>query len=954
MIRSLRSERLRGLVFATILSTVLPLSAEEPLHVRIDELIDSTNPVAPTQSVGDAEFLRRVSIDLTGMPPETSETRAYLADTNPAKRVVKIDKLLASHRFVRHLTDTIDVMLMERRRSAIIKPDEWYGYLLESVRQNKPWNQLAQEIMAADGVDPKLRPAARFYLDRASEPNLITRDVGRMFFGRDVQCAQCHDHPIIDDYKQTDYHGIYAFLSGGYAFTAPDKKVYYAEKTGSEEKFVSVFFPDTQKDIAPKLIFQPEIDEPKLYPGDEYKVKPDKTVRPVVKFSRRQKMAELATDGTNRAFNENIANRLWAMVMGRGLVHPVDLHHSGNPPSHPELLKLLGEEIAKMNFDTKAFLRELVLTETYRRSIDLPSDLTERSAIAETKVTELESLAQTLEAQAAQLTEAHDKAYEAWSSAKTEADPIEKELAEARTKSAASYKKYSAVENAMNAAKAKLQPKLDLAATYSAVTTQADETLKTLGEDAELNAAILIYRKRLAATQAEMVLLQKAVDAQVAAIKKPTEELEASRKVIDETLARLAPHEKTIHEKQVALIAARETMLDAWTQANRTTEQATSVGEFTTYKTLSEESLTSAKTYEQAKQTAQAARTASDEYASLFQQQQQSWQAINSEFEKVSSQRASVVNEIETIGPAVKNLTESHQQAIAAMAILESETELAQFVAVLETKRETYQGKLDSAQKSKTEMDTVMSTLGPKHTQAKTAFEEAESEMTKRLAATNTAAAAMNQALSKANAARDAANAVVQKVSTRWSNQFTVAPLKPLTPEQLAWSMLQVTGVRERYETAARQELDKKEPLSDEAKQDPAQLAARETKVEQAVYDKLKGNVAAFAKIYGAGDGQPQYDFFATVDQALFASNAGSIIGWVQPSGNNVTARMIKETDLAKAADDLYLTYLTRHPTSEESKAIVDYLNSRPKEKAACVAEIAWALLTSAEFRFNH
>ncbi|HSG73346.1 MAG TPA: hypothetical protein VLA12_23225, partial [Planctomycetaceae bacterium] len=337
-----------------------------------------------------------------------------------------------------------------------------------------------------------------------------------------------------------------------------------------------------------------------------------------------------------------------------------------------------------------------------------------------------------------------------------------------------------------------------------------------------------------------------------------------------------------------------------------------------------------------------------------FQQEQQVWQTVHAEFEKVSAQLAGAEGEIKTLEPAVKNLTEAHQQAIAATTSFESEIELAQLVAVLDTKRNTYRVKLETAQKVKAEMDTAMTTLGPKHAEAETKFKAVETEMNTRLAATNTAAAAMNQALSDATAARESADAVVQKISDRWSNQFTVAPLKPLTPEQLAWSMLQVTGVRERYEVAERAELDKKEPLSDEAKQDPAQLAARETKVEQGVYDKLKGNVAAFVSIYGAGDGQPQYDFFATVDQALFASNAGSIISWVKPSGENVTARMIKEPDPAKASEDLYLTYLTRQPTPEETAAIVEYLSSRPEEKAACVEEIAWALLTSAEFRFNH
>ncbi|NJN49517.1 MAG: DUF1553 domain-containing protein, partial [Alkalinema sp. RL_2_19] len=102
-----------------------------------------------------------------------------------------------------------------------------------------------------------------------------------------------------------------------------------------------------------------EIDEPFFAKGDEYTVAPADKVRPVPKYSRRAKLAELATDGSNRQFNKNIANRLWAHLMGRGLVEPVDLHHDDNPPSHPELLELLADQFAAMKFDTKAFLREI-------------------------------------------------------------------------------------------------------------------------------------------------------------------------------------------------------------------------------------------------------------------------------------------------------------------------------------------------------------------------------------------------------------------------------------------------------------------------------------------------------------------------------------------------------------------------------------------------------------------
>ena len=84
---------------------------------------------------------------------------------------------------------------------------------MKCVRENKPWNVLAREILQADGDDPAQRPAARFALDRGSDPNVLTRDIGRIFFGRDMQCAQCHDHPLVDDYLQSDYHGLLAFVA---------------------------------------------------------------------------------------------------------------------------------------------------------------------------------------------------------------------------------------------------------------------------------------------------------------------------------------------------------------------------------------------------------------------------------------------------------------------------------------------------------------------------------------------------------------------------------------------------------------------------------------------------------------------------------------------------------------------------------------------------------------------
>jgi hypothetical protein len=110
------------------------------------------------------------------------------------------------------------------------------------------------------------------------------------------------------------------------------------------------------------------VKEPKFDKGEEYTVAPAKDVKPVPKFSRRAELAAQLTAAENVQFRRNAANRLWALVMGRGLIHPVDMDHGANPPSHPELLDLLADEFGTMKFDVRAFLRELALSKTYQRA----------------------------------------------------------------------------------------------------------------------------------------------------------------------------------------------------------------------------------------------------------------------------------------------------------------------------------------------------------------------------------------------------------------------------------------------------------------------------------------------------------------------------------------------------------------------------------------------------------
>lgn len=349
------------------------------LHELIDQQIGAAiaaKGITPAARSSDAEFLRRISLDLTGSIPTLGEAKAFLDDKSPIKRQQLVDRLLNSPEYARQMQRVFDVVLMERRPAQHVGQAQWEEYLRNAFAANKPWDTLVREILASDGADPNLRPAARFYLDRGGEPNLLTRDVGRLFLGRDMQCAQCHDHPLVATYLQTDYYGLLAFFNRGFLFTpkTEPKAVVFAEKAEGDVAFKSVFVADaTDQQARPHLPGEKEVDEPQFEKGQEYAVAPADGVRPVPKYSRRSQLPVLLPRGDNLAFRRNIANRLWALMMGRGLVHPLDMQHDGNPPSHPELIDLLGERIAALGFDMKAFLRELALSETYQRSSELPA-----------------------------------------------------------------------------------------------------------------------------------------------------------------------------------------------------------------------------------------------------------------------------------------------------------------------------------------------------------------------------------------------------------------------------------------------------------------------------------------------------------------------------------------------------------------------------------------------------
>jgi hypothetical protein len=362
---------------ALIWGNLSPIArADDPLHARIDALVAArlTGPAAAMAD--DSEFLRRVWLDLAGRVPPAAEARAFLADPAPDKRARLIDRLLDGPDYPRRMREQFHVMLMERQGDH----PEWQRYLLEAFANNRPWDQMARDLLCPDAEDTQARGAAFFFTKRLENygqnpidlPGL-TRDVGRLFLGVDVQCAQCHDHLFIDDYKQADFQGLFAFV--GHTFIRGDKPFpAIGEKPVTKKiDFMSVFLKEPRA-TGPRLPGGGEVEIPVFAPGEEFAVAPDpsKGFPGVPKFSPLNILAQETARPDNHPFARNIVNRLWSVMLGRGLVHPLDQHHTGNPASHPELLELLAAEFVAHGFDIKWLLREVAMSQTYQRSSLLP------------------------------------------------------------------------------------------------------------------------------------------------------------------------------------------------------------------------------------------------------------------------------------------------------------------------------------------------------------------------------------------------------------------------------------------------------------------------------------------------------------------------------------------------------------------------------------------------------
>lgn len=365
----------------TVTQLLLTVNGAESFPVRIDRLIEAKVGDAKISApADDAEFLRRVYLDLAGRIPTVDEATSFLNNQSADRRNKLIETLLAGPDYPRRMQELFHVMLMERRGDN----EEWAKFLRAAFEQNKPWHVMARAILKPNADNEELRGAAFFVIQRLVKEGAmapvdvpgLTRDVGRLLAGVDLQCAQCHDHLTIPHYSQQDFQGLHMIFENVQArrdvkFPALEEKLMQAKK-----EFKSVF-EQVALQTGPVVPGRGEVEIPTFEKGEEFLVPPDRKKRTlgVPKFSPLSELSTGLAAKENDVFTRNIVNRLWFVMMGRGLVEPLDLQHADNPPTHPELLTLLASEFAAHEFDIRWFLGELARTKTYQRSSLLPSDV---------------------------------------------------------------------------------------------------------------------------------------------------------------------------------------------------------------------------------------------------------------------------------------------------------------------------------------------------------------------------------------------------------------------------------------------------------------------------------------------------------------------------------------------------------------------------------------------------
>lgn len=361
---------MRFLCLAVALTVAAPAFAADPLEAVIDRHIDTklkADAVTPAGQADDYTLVRRLTLDLVGRIPTSQETDAFVQSKDADKRAKLVDRLMASPAFARYQANLFEVMLTDKPSGGLRE------YLTKAIQANKPWDEMFRDLLLPDDTDANKKGAAEYLKPKLTDTDRLTAEVSAAFFGVNVSCAQCHDHPHVKDWKQDHFYGMKSFLArtydagNGIVAERPAGVVKFKPTQGAEKSARMMFM--TGATVENDTIRDLNKDEQKAQKDAEEQAKKDKKVPPAPPFSARAELVKVALQPKEAEFfSKNIVNRLWHRFLGYGLVTPLDQMHSANRPSHPELLKELAADTAANKYDLRRLTRGIVMSKTYSRS----------------------------------------------------------------------------------------------------------------------------------------------------------------------------------------------------------------------------------------------------------------------------------------------------------------------------------------------------------------------------------------------------------------------------------------------------------------------------------------------------------------------------------------------------------------------------------------------------------
>lgn len=337
---------------------------ETPVFNHIDELVDAKLKRVKTLPSGlcsDEDFVRRLYLDLTGVPPTADELLRFLEDARPTreKRDALIDQLVGSEAFVEsHTNKWADLLQVNGKylgREGAAKFREW---IRERVAENLPYDEFARQILTAHGTNRENPAASYFKILR--EPADLMENTTHLFLGVRFNCNKCHDHPF-ERWTQDQYYELASYFARVGLKKDPEageRRIGGTAVEGSKPLYEVVYDKDEGEVIH---IRTGEPATPEFPYEDEFSC-PEGA-------SRRETLAAWITSPKNRYFAKSYVNRQWAYLTGRGLIEPIDDIRAGNPPSNPALLDWLTQQFIESGFDSQELIRLICKSRTYQLAV---------------------------------------------------------------------------------------------------------------------------------------------------------------------------------------------------------------------------------------------------------------------------------------------------------------------------------------------------------------------------------------------------------------------------------------------------------------------------------------------------------------------------------------------------------------------------------------------------------